>query len=162
MDINLENIFKKSVGESREFHFFVDELTSEDVMPTFLGESDEIYSFERMDDDFFNFLNKKSNENGIYIRLVYLTTVEITDFKVVYKLEYGNKSETYNLVEYDEVFEGEFADYGIKVKKGEITLGTTIEDETPHFEAFTKSGDLLSLDNPLIEHVVEIIESMIK
>ena len=51
--IDIKKTVENSVGKNDDFHFFVDELTSENYMPTYGGMADEKYSFEEMNDEFF-------------------------------------------------------------------------------------------------------------
>lgn len=61
-NIDVKKTVKNSVCGNEEFHFFVDELASNDCMPTYAGKADEKYEFEDMDDEFFEFLNAKSEK----------------------------------------------------------------------------------------------------
>lgn len=58
-NLNVRNTVEKSVCGNDEFHFFVDELTSRDYMPTYAGMADEKYAYDEMNDEFFEFLRKK-------------------------------------------------------------------------------------------------------
>ena len=49
-----------AVAGNDDFHFYVDELTSNDYMPTYAGVADEKYEFDEMDADFLNFQPEKS------------------------------------------------------------------------------------------------------
>lgn len=113
--INVKKTVENSVCGNDEFHFFVDELTSNNYMPTYAGMADEKYDFDEMNVNFFEFLNRKINEDGAYIRLVYATACKI-DGEAVFELEYGGTSEKFKTSDIDKVLVFEFADFGIKVK----------------------------------------------
>ncbi len=165
--INLKKTVENAVCGNGEFHFFVDELTSNNYMPTYVGKADEKYSFDKMDDEFFEYLKRKVNEDGIYIRLVNATAREI-DGEAVFELEYGGAKEKFTTTDVDDVLVFEFADFGVKVKNNEITFGATIEGgcgQTPYFAQFGSdkaNRNFISLDNPLNIRVLEIMEGMIK
>jgi hypothetical protein len=145
----------------------VDELSANDYMPTYAGMADEKYAFDEMDDEFFDFLQGKINQNGIYIRLVYACGFNSESDEAVFELEYGNSRETFKTKDLDNVLVFEFADFGIKVKGNEITFGTTVEGgchRTPYFAEFGSnraSEEYISLDNPLNRHVLKLIEELI-
>ena len=166
INVDVKRTVENSVDGCEEFHFFVDELTSNNYMPTYIGKADEKYTFDKMDDSFFEFLSGKMNEDGIYIRLVYATGNE-SDGEAVFNLEYGGHKEEFKTSDLDNVLIFEFADFGIKVKGGEVTLGATIEGgciRTPFFAEFgsTKGNkEFLSLENPLNKHIIKIMEGMI-
>ena len=147
-----------------EFHFFVDELNSYNFMPTYSGEADDKYEFKEMNEDFFKFLHQKSIENGIFIRLVYATLIDSYD-EAVFKLEYGNCEEIFKTKDFDNILEFEYADYGIKLKGDDVTFGATVEEYHQRF-SFEKFGSksnekFLSLNNPLNQRIIEIMEDMI-
>ena len=127
---------------------------------------DEKYEFNEMGDEFFEFLARKANEDGIYIRLVYATASE-TDGEAVFELEYGGAKDEYRTMDIDDVLVFEFADFGIKVKGSEVTFGATIEGgcgHTPYFAEFgsnNASDKFISLENPLNKRVISIMEEMI-
>ena len=166
IDVDVKRTVENSVAGSDEFHFFVDELSSNDYMPTYVGEADEKYTFDKMDDSFFEFLSKKRDGDGIYIRLVYATGVE-SNGEAVFNLEYANSKEEFRTADLDDVLVFEFADFGIKVKGDEVSLGATIEEgcvRTPYFAEFgsqKENGKFLSLENPLNKRIIEIIGGMI-
>jgi hypothetical protein len=68
----------------------------------------------------------------------------------------------------DNVLVFEFADFGIKVRDGEVTFGASIDDgcgRGVHFAPFGSDAgnrEFLSLENPLNKRVIEIMEGMIK
>jgi hypothetical protein len=167
IDLDIKRTVENSVAGSDEFHFYVDELTSRNCMPTYAGMADEKYAFEEMSDEFFEFLRQKAEEDGIYIRLVYATASEI-DGEAVFELEYGGAGEEFRTADIDSVQVFEFADFGMKVKGNEVTFGTTIEGGCAHTPYFAEFGSnranesFISLENPLNRRVIEIMEGMIK
>ena len=167
VNIDIQKTVENSVAGNEEFHFYVDELTSQNYMPTYAGLADEKYAFDRMDKEFFEFLTRKSLENGIYIRLVY-AAVSKTNGEVVFELEYGGKCEEFKTKDTDNVSVFEFADFGIKVKGKEVTFGSTIEggcSQTPYFAEFGSAKadkTFLSLENPLNQRIINIMETMIR
>lgn len=166
-NIDVKKTVKNSVCGNEEFHFFVDELASNDCMPTYAGKADEKYEFEDMDDEFFEFLNRKVGEDGIYIRLVYATACE-NNGEAIFELEYGDAKEEFRTMDIDCVLVFEFADFGVKVKENEITFGATVDGgcgQTPYFAEFGSdkaNESFISLENPLNKRVLEIMERMIK
>jgi hypothetical protein len=167
ISVNVKKTVENSVDGNKDFHFYVDELTSNDYMPTYAGLADEKYAFDEMDDGFFEFLASKVREDGIYIRLVYACGT-LTSHGAVFQLEYGGEREEFVVKDPDEVLVFEFADFGIKVRQGEVTFGATIEGgcgHTPYFAEFGSgkaSEEFISLKNPLNKRVIEIMEGMIK
>lgn len=165
-NIDIKKTVENSVAGNDEFHFFVDELTSNNYMPTYAGEADEKYSFDEMNDEFFEFLSKKADGDGIYIRLVHASADEI-DGVGVFCLEYGGRKREFRTDELDKVLVFEFADFGIKVKGSEVTFGATIDGGCGHTPYFAEFGSLkanrefISLDNPLNQFVIKIMEGMI-
>ena len=164
ININVRRTVENAVCESDDFHFFVDELTIDNHMPTYAGKADEKYKFEKMDDGFFEFLERKSKECGIYIRLIHATG-ERTGFGYRFNLECGCNRCTFETSDESDVCLFDFADYGIKVLKGEISFGTTIDGGCAHTLYFAEFGssdaDYLSMDNPLNRFVLRILEEMI-
>ena len=167
INLNVKETVERSVSGNCDFHFYVDELSSNNYMPTYSGMADEKYKFDDMDDEFFQFLNKKASEDGIYIRLVFATCDNSNPEEAIFKLEYGGVSETFKTDDFDNILEFEFADFGVKVKGCEVTFGTTIEGgcgQTPYFAEFGSAKgnrEYLSLKNPLNLHIIEILEKMI-
>lgn len=165
--IDIKKTVENSVGKNDDFHFFVDELTSENYMPTYGGMADEKYSFEEMNDEFFKFLYDKASQDGIYIRLIYASCMCSSNLNAIFELEFNGFRETFETDDFDNILEFEFADFGVKVKGDEITLGTTVErgcHHTPYFAEFgsTKGNkEFLSLDNPLNQYIISIMEKMI-
>ena len=164
IDVNVNKTVENSVAGSEDFHFYIDELTENDHMPPYSGNADEKYAFDEMNDKFFEYIEEKSLENGIYIRLIFVTELERTKNEVVFKLEYGNHEELFRTDNIDNVSDIEFADYGIKVKKDEVTLGATVEDhlnQNFYFGKFGENNKFLSLNNPLNIRIIELIDNMI-
>ena len=166
IDLDIKKTVENSVAGNGDFHFHVDELTSRDYMPTYAGNADEKYEFEQMDGEFFEFLNRKAQGDGIYIRLVFATAEEI-DGEAVFKLEYGDETEEFRTGNLDDVLVFEFADFGIKVKGNEVTFGATVDGgcgHTPYFAEFgsDKAGEeFISPENPLNKRIIKIMEGMI-
>ena len=167
-DINLDvkRTVENSVAGNKDFHFYVDELTSDNCMPTYAGRADEKYTFDEMDEGFFEFLARKEGEDGIYIRLVFACGTETSE-GAVFQLEYGDEREEFKVEDTDDVLVFEFADFGVKVKSGEVTFGATIDGgcaQTPYFAEFGSGRareEFIGLENPLNKRVIEIIEGMI-
>ena len=166
IDLNIRKTVENSVNGNEEFHFFVDELTSDDCMPTYAGMADEKYEFDEMGDEFFEFLTRKANGDGIYIRLVYASASEM-DGEAVFELEYGGAKEEYRTSDIENVLVFEFADFGIKVNGKEVTFGATVEGccgQTPYFAEFGSgkaTEKFISPENPLNRRVITIMEGMI-
>lgn len=166
INLSIKRTVENSVCGNEEFHFYVDELSSDNCMPTYAGMADEKYAFDEMGDEFFEFLARKAEGDGIYIRLVYATADEING-EAVFELEYGGTKEEYRTSDIDDVFVFEFADFGIKVKGSEVTFGATVDGgcaHTPYFAEFgsTKASEnFISLENPLNKRIMSIMEGMI-
>ena len=166
LDLDIKKTVEHSVAGNSDFHFHVDELTSRDYMPTYVGKADEKYKFEQMDEEFFEFLSRKAQGDGIYIRLVFATADE-TDGEAVFTLEYGDDREEFRTSDIDDVLVFEFADFGVKVKGNEITLGATIDGGCGHAPYFAEFGSdrasevFISPENPLNKRVIEIMEAML-
>ena len=165
--VNVKKTVEHSVAGNSEFHFYADELAADNSMPTYIGKADEKYTFDEMDEAFFEFLERKSHQDGIYIRLVFSTS-EVKDCETSFILEYGNKRENFIPEDLDNVLVFEFADFGIRVKDGEVTFGASIDDGCGRGVYFAQFGsdagnrEFLSLENPLNKRVIEIMEGMIK
>lgn len=161
--VNVVETLKKAVNGRDDFHFYVDELTPNNYMPTYAGQADEKYAFERMDDDFFAFLDEKINKNGVYIRLI-LATCNMTCDGAVFTLECGSEVKTFTAGDC-EIAPFEFADYGIKVASDEVILGTTADGGSihiPYFAVFSPAeGEYASLKNPLNRFVCDLLWQMI-
>ena len=167
INVNVKKTVEHSVAGNSEFHFYVDELAADNSMPTYIGKADEKYTFDEMDEAFFEFLERKSHQYGIFIRLVFSTS-EVKDGKTSFILEYENRKENFMPENLDKVLVFEFADFGIKVRDGEVTFGASIDDgcgRGVHFAPFGSDAgnrEFLSLENPLNKRVIEIMEGMIK
>lgn len=166
ININVAKTVENAVGGRDDFHFYVDELTSEDYMPTYAGMADEKYEFENMDDAFFEFLKRRIAGDGIYVRLI-LATGESTPEGASFTLECGSEVRTFETSDLSDVMVFEFADFGIKIQNSCVTLGATVEGgcaQTPYFAEFGSeraSREFLSLDNPLNRFVIGILCGMI-
>lgn len=167
INVDIRRTVENSVCGSDEFHFFVDELTSANRMPTYQGMADEKYAFDEMNDEFFEFLNAKAAKDGIYIRLVFANGSDENDGEAVFNLEYCDTKETFRTGELDEILVFEFADFGIRIKGSCVTFGATVDGghgQGIYFAEFGSdkaNGEYLSLDNPLNRHVIAIMENMI-
>ena len=167
INLNVRKTVENSVAGNEDFHFYVDELTSRDYMPTYAGMADEKYGYDEMDDEFFEFVERKANEDGIYIRLVFATG-QMDNDKAVFHLEYGGREREFRTSDVDSVCVFEFADFGVKVKGNEVTFGATIDGDcghTPYFAEFGSdkaSEEFISPDNPLNQLVIEIMRGMIR
>lgn len=165
-NIDVRKAVTKAVNNDMEFHFFVDELTENNYMPTYAGFADEKYTFDEINDEFFDFINRKIAENGVYLRICYLTG-EISGDEALFQIEIAGKSLTYKTSEVDEVQVVEMADYGIKITDSEIILGTTVDGgcgQTPYFAEFgSKRGNetYLSVDNPLNKFIITLINEFL-
>ena len=163
INLNVEKTVEKAVNGREDFHFYVDELASDNKMPTYSGTADEKYSFDEMDEAFFDFIRYKVREKGIFIRLINATGRK-TDNGAVFKLECGDKERTFVIHESVDVYIFEFADFGIKVLNDEVTFGTTVEkSDATYFVEFNSSGDdlFLSLENPLNQLIMASMCEMI-
>lgn len=165
-NVNVERVVKKAINNHPEFHFFVDELSENDYMLTYAGMADEKYTFDEMNEEFFSFINRKIAENGVYLRICYLTG-EITGHEAVFNIELAGKHVTYETNDFDNVLVVDMSDYGIKITPEEIILGTTIEggcDHTPYFAEFgSDKGNktYLSCSNPLNRFIVTLINEFL-
>lgn len=165
--LNIKKTVEKSVAGNEDFHFYVDELTSKNYMPTYAGLADEKYTFDEMDEGFFEFLTSKAQKDGIYIRLVYASGTQ-TSSGAVFELEYGGVSEKFEVNDTDDVLVFDFADFGVKVKENEVIFGATINggcNQTPYFAEFGSpkaNENFITLKNPLNLRVIEIMEEMIE
>jgi hypothetical protein len=63
-NLNIRKTVEKAINNHPEFHFFVDELTSDNYMPTYAGMADEKYTFMKWMMDFSNSLNAKSRKTA--------------------------------------------------------------------------------------------------
>jgi hypothetical protein len=167
LKVNVKETVEMSVADNVDFHFYVDELTADDYMPTYAGKADEKYTFEEMDDAFFEFLQRKVNEDGLFIRLVFATGFDSTSEKAVFELEYADKEETFTTDDMDSVLVFECADYGVKIKGDSVAFGATVYGGCGHVPYFAEFGSVrgnreyLSLENPLNKHILGIMEDMV-
>ena len=166
MNVNLKQLVTKSVSGRDDFHFYVDELSENDYMPTYAGNADEKYSFDEMNDEFFKFLDKKRNENGVFVRLIFAEGINTTN-GAEFKLQYCGKECVFKTNDIDDVLVFDFAEYGVKIRGDEITFGATIEggcSQTPYFAEFGSdkaNSQFISLDNPLNRCIIKIMEEII-
>ncbi len=166
-NLNIRKTVEKAINNHPEFHFFVDELTSENYMPTYAGTADEKYTFDNMDDEFFKFIERKIKENGIYLRICYLTSCEVNG-EAIFSIESAGREYTFKTDDVENVQIVEMADYGIKIESDRITYGTTVEGgcaHTPYFAEFgSKKGNetYLSLDNPLNKFIITLIDEFLE
>ena len=64
-----------------------------------------------------------------------------SNLNAIFELEFNGFRETFETDDFDNILEFEFADFGVKVKGDEITLGTTVEGgchHTPYFAEFDR------------------------
>lgn len=151
INLNVAKTVENAVNGREDFHFYVDELSKDNRMPTYSGMADEKYAFDEMDEAFFDFIDRNVKENGIYIRLIHATGKK-TENGAVFKLDCGKKERTFVIHESVGVCVFEFADFGIKVQNDEVTFGTTVEgSDATYFAEFESGGEdlFLSLENPL-------------
>lgn len=166
-NVNVKKTVEHSVAGNGEFHFYVDELASDNSMPTYVGKADEKYTFDEMDDEFFEFIERKSRQDGIFIRLVFSMS-KVENGKTVFVLEYGDEKEEFVADSTDDMLVFEFADFGIKVKDGNVTFGASVDNGCGKGVYFAEFGSdagnrqFLSLENPLNRRVIEIMEGMVK
>ena len=52
INLNVKETVERSVSGNSDFHFYVDELSSNNYMPTYSGMADEKYKFDDMDDEY--------------------------------------------------------------------------------------------------------------
>ena len=151
MEINVRKTIKKTVTVKDELPFYVDELSANDEMPTYMGIADEKYSFSDMDDEFFDFVERKINENGIYIRLVHVIETSIKSNCITLDVEAGSIKKTITV---EEEISSQVIDYGIKVKGSEVSLGTTVFDERPHFSQIDENDFLAEIVSELAKDLI--------
>lgn len=165
-NINVRKTVERAINNHPEFHFFVDELSADDSMPTYAGLADEKYTFSQMDEGFFDFLNRKIQSDGIYLRICYLVG-EIIDGEAIFTIEIAGEIKIFKTNDLDSVFLVDMADYGIKIMGDEITFGATVEQygKVPYFAEFASqcgSEKFLSLHNPLNMFIISLIEEFLK
>ena len=161
-NINVRRTVEKAINNHPEFHFFVDELSANDYMPTYAGEADEKYTYDEIDDGFFEFIERKIGENGVYLRICYLTG-EQNASEARFEIEMPGRTLTFTTNELDSVQVVDMADYGIKITPDKIILGATIDggcSQTPYFAEFGSANcneTFMSLDNPLNRFIITLI-----
>lgn len=161
-NIDVRRTVEKAINNHPEFHFFVDELSANDCMLTYAGKADEKYTYDEMDDGFFEFIERKIRENGVYLRICYLTG-EQTASEASFEIEMPGRTLTFTTNEPDSVQVVEMADYGIKITPDKIILGATIDggcSQTPYFAEFGSANcneTFMSLENPLNRFIITLI-----
>ena len=151
MKINLRKTIENTVTVCDEFPFYVEELNASDEMPTLLGLADEKYSFSEMDDEFFDFVSRKINENGIYIRLIHIIEKSIDQSCVTFEIESGF-GKTVIKAQVDDL--DEVTDIGIKICGNDITVGTTNFSKRPHFERIDENDFLSMIAGEMIDDLI--------
>ena len=151
MKINVRKTIENTVTVPDEFPFYVEELTASDEMPTLLGLADEKYTFNEMNDEFFDFVSRKINENGIYVRLIHIIEKSTEDNIITFEIESGFTKTTIKIPEcnLDEV-----TDIGIKIHGTDITIGKTSYSKNPHFEQINKNDILAQIANEMIDDLI--------
>lgn len=151
MEINVRKTIENTVTLKDELPFYIDELSANDEMPTYVGNADEKYTFDEMDDEFFDFVEKKINENGIYIRLVHVIETSIKSNCVTLDVEAGSLRKT---VTVEEEISSQVIDYGVKVKGSEVSLGRTVFDERPHFSQIDENDFLAGIVSEIVDDLI--------
>lgn len=151
MKIDIEKTIKNAVPVEDEFPFYVEELSANGEMPTLMGLADEKYSFGEMDDDFFEFIQRKVNENGVYIRLIHITEKRAVNGSISLEIEAGQCTKT---LEVSQETLYEVSDFGIKIEGDEITCGRTVFCENPRFEKLDENDFLSRLASEIIEDLI--------
>ena len=151
MKINVRKTIEKSVIVPDEFPFYVEELSASDEMLTLLGLADEKYSFDEMDDAFFDFVSRKINENGIYVRLIHLIEKNSENKFITFEIESGSTKTTIKMPEstLDEV-----TDIGIKIHGDDITIGKTSYFKKPHFERINENDILARIADEMFDDLI--------
>ena len=151
MKINLRKTIENTVTVCDEFPFYVEELNASGEMPTLLGLADEKYSFSEMDDEFFEFVSRKADENGIYIRLIHIIEKSYDDSHITLEIETGLEKTTIK-TQFTNL--NEVTDIGIKIQKNDITVGTTSFSKRPHFEKIDENEFLSMIADELIDDLI--------
>jgi hypothetical protein len=151
MKINVRKTIENTVTVPDEFPFYVEELSSSDVMPTLLGLADEKYTYREMDDEFFDFVSRKINENGIYIRLIHIIAKEIDADSITLEIESGLRKTT---IKTDACDLGEVTDIGIKIHGDSVSVGTTNYCDRPHFERIDENELLSWISDEMIDDLI--------
>ena len=151
MKINVRKTIENTVTVCDEFPFYVEELNASDEMPTLLGLADEKYTFSEMDDEFFDFVSRKINENGIYVRLIHIIEKSVDESCITYEIETGLdkitiKTQCSGL--------NEVTDIGIKICGNDITVGTTNFFKRPHFEKIDENDFLSIIADEMIDDLI--------
>ena len=165
-NINIRKTVERAINNHPEFHFFVDELTADDYMPTYAGIADEKYTYDRMDKEFFDFIDRKIASQGLYLRICYLTG-EVVDGEAIFTIEIGSEEKKFKTNDLDSVCLVDMADYGIKIKGDEIIFGATVDEigHTPFFAEFGSGKGkekYLSLDNPLNRFILNLMDEFLE
>lgn len=151
MEINVRKTIENTVTVKDELPFYIDELSANDEMPTYMGMADEKYSFSDMDDEFFDFVERKINENGIYIRLVHVIETSVKSDCVTLDIEAGSLERTITV---EEEISSQVIDYGIKVKGNEILLGRSVFDKSPHFSKIDDNDFLAKIVSEIVDDLI--------
>ena len=151
MEINVRKTIENTVTVKDELPFYIDELSANDEMPTYMGMADEKYAFSEMDDDFFDFVNQKINDNGIYIRLVHIIETSIKSDRVTLNVEAGSLKKTITV---EEEISSQVIDYGIKVKGNEVLLGRSVFDQRPHFSKIDENDFLAKIVSEIVDDLI--------
>lgn len=151
MEINVRKTIENTVTVKDELPFYIDELSANDEMPTYMGMADEKYAFSEMDDDFFDFVNQKINDNGIYIRLVHIIETSIKSDRVTLNVEAGSLVKTITV---EEEISSQVIDYGIKVKGNEVLLGRSVFDQRPHFSKIDENDFLAKIVSEIVNDLI--------
>lgn len=151
MEINVRKTIENTVTIKDELPFYIDELSANDEMPTYMGMADEKYTFSEMDDDFFDFVNQKINDNGIYIRLVHIIETSIKSDCVTLNVEAGSLVKTITV---EEEISSQVIDYGIKVKGNEVLLGRSVFDQRPHFSKIDENDFLAKIVSEIVNDLI--------
>ena len=151
MQINIRKTIETTVNVPDEFPFYVEELDASGEMPTLLGLADEKYSFDGMDDEFFDFVAKKVNQDGIYVRLIHIVEKSCTGNTVTFEVETGLSKTVIALSDPDL---GEVSDIGIRIHGNQVTLGTTVFNPRPHFESLENHGLLEEIAGEMIGELI--------
>ncbi|MBQ2612565.1 MAG: hypothetical protein IJG19_01610 [Methanobrevibacter sp.] len=151
MKINVRKTLQNTVTVPDEFPFYVEELTSSDEMPTLLGLADEKYTYSEMDDEFFDFVSRKINENGVYIRLIHIIVKETDADCITLEIESGLRK---TIIKTDIRDLEEVTDIGIKIHGDSISVGTTVYSSKPHFERIDENEFLSWISDEMIEDLI--------
>ena len=151
MQINIRKTIENTVPVLDEFPFYVEELNASDEMPTLLGLADEKYTFPEMNDDFFEFVSRKANENGVYIRLIHVLEKGRKNGRITFEIESGSVKTT---VTTTHTTPSEITDIGIKIHGDEITIGTTEYSNRPRFVMIDEDEFLSMIADELIGDLI--------